>query len=152
MSGTNDTDGRNGQRPTIRVKLWLQEGEEVLFGTGRGLLLDLIEEHGSLKKAADSLGMSYRAAWGKLKATENALGVKLVETHGSKRQGYRLTEQGRRVREMFREWYDMVEQDAVELAKRIFPWDVQSYPEAHGQRPEKGARQEEQRPILVCVK
>jgi len=114
-------------RPTVRLKLWLQEGEDVLCGTGRVLLLELIDEHGSLKEAAKALGMSYRAAWGKLKATENALGVKLVETHGSKRQGYRLTKEGRELRDLFRHWFEAVEQDALERARQIFPWSVNAF-------------------------
>jgi molybdate transport system regulatory protein len=115
--------------PTIRIKLWLQEGNDTLFGTGRVLLLNRIEKFGSLKLAADSLGMSYRAAWGKIKSTENALGVKLVEVKGSKRQGYQLTKEGRRLNHLFSQWFDQVEKDALENAKRIFPWPVHSYPE-----------------------
>ncbi|WP_084448643.1 winged helix-turn-helix domain-containing protein [Desulfovibrio inopinatus] len=117
------------RQPTIRMRLWLEDGG-IFFGMGRVLLLDLIEEHGSLKDAASALGMSYRAAWGKLKATEEALGAKLVETCGSKRNGCRLTEQGRSVREKFREWFALVEQDALQHAKEIFPWEVKSYDEA----------------------
>ena len=113
--------------PTVRLKLWLQEGDEVFFGTGRVLLLDLIEQHGSLKEAASALGMSYRAAWGKLKATEKALGIKLVETRGSKRKGYMLTAEGRHLRDMFRSWFQAVEEDALESARRIFPWPIQAY-------------------------
>lgn len=109
------------------MKLWLQEGDLVLFGTGRVLLLELIEEHGSLKEAAKALGMSYRAAWGKLKATEEALGVKLVETHGSKRKGYRLTKEGRRLSDLFSQWFEAVERDALEHARQIFPWPVRAY-------------------------
>lgn len=101
----------------------------MFFGSGRVMLLDLIEEHGSLKEAAEVLGMSYRAAWGKLKATEKVLGVKLMETKGSRRQGYQLTKEGRRLRDMFREWFEAVEHDALERAKAIFPWHVSAFPE-----------------------
>ena len=48
--------------PTVRMHLWLELGESVYFGMGRAMLLDRIEEYGSLRKAAESLGMSYRAA------------------------------------------------------------------------------------------
>jgi molybdate transport repressor ModE-like protein len=73
--------------PTVRMHLWLESGESVYFGMGRVMLLDKIEEHGSLRKAAEALGMSYRAAWGKLKATEEALGLVLVESSGTRRGG-----------------------------------------------------------------
>ena len=90
------------KRPTVRMHLWLESGESVYFGMGRVMLLDRIEEYGSLRKAAESLGMSYRAAWGKLRATEDALGEVLVETVGAKRGGYRLTPAGRGLRDKFR--------------------------------------------------
>ena len=115
---------------TIRLRLWLQGEEGIFFGTGRVLLLDLIEEHGSLKEAAQILGMSYRAAWGKLKATEKTLGAKLVEIGGAKRKGCRLTSKGRAVRDMFKDWFAAVENDAIQRAKDIFPWDVVGYLES----------------------
>ena len=115
------------KRPTVRMHLWLESGESVYFGMGRVMLLDRIEEYGSLRKAAESLGMSYRAAWGKLRATEDALGEVLVETVGAKRGGYRLTPAGRGLRDKFRAWFAAVENVAVAQAKMIFDEDVLSY-------------------------
>ncbi|NCD25119.1 MAG: LysR family transcriptional regulator [Deltaproteobacteria bacterium] len=115
--------------PTVRMHLWLESGESVYFGMGRVMLLDKIEEHGSLRKAAEALGMSYRAAWGKLRATEDALGEVLVESVGTKRGGCRLTARGRFYREKFRAWFNAVEQTAVAQAKLIFEDGVQSYTE-----------------------
>ena len=43
--------------PTVRMHLWLESGESVYFGMGRLMLLDMIEEHGSLRKAAEAIGM-----------------------------------------------------------------------------------------------
>ncbi|MDY0275057.1 MAG: LysR family transcriptional regulator [Desulfomicrobium sp.] len=116
-------------KPTVRMHLWLESEDSVYFGMGRVLLLDRIEEHGSLRKAAESLGMSYRAAWGKLRATEETLGLVLVETTGTKRGGYRLTAAGQQLRKKFKKWFDAVEQTAVEQAKVIFAESVQSYEE-----------------------
>lgn len=115
--------------PTVRMHLWLESGEGVYFGMGRLMLLDKIEEHGSLRKAAEALGMSYRAAWGKLRATEATLGEALVETAGTKRGGYRLTARGQFYREKFRAWFEAVEQTAVDQAKLIFKDEIQSYTE-----------------------
>ena len=84
---------------------------------------------GSLRKAAESLGMSYRAAWGKLRATEDAVGELLVETVGAKRGGYRLTPAGRRFRDKFNAWYNAVEKAAVTQARLIFAEGVQSFAE-----------------------
>lgn len=115
--------------PTVRMHLWLESGESVYFGMGRVMLLDMIEEHGSLRKAAEALGMSYRAAWGKLRATEDILGLVLVESAGTRRGGCRLTPDGRRIREKFRAWFTAVEKVAVDQAQSIFADRVQSYDE-----------------------
>ena len=113
--------------PTVRMHLWLESGESVYFGMGRLMLLDMIEEHGSLRKAAEAMGMSYRAAWGKLRATEDALGVVLVESSGTRRGGCHLTPEGRRIRDKFRAWFAAVEQVAVDRAQDIFAERVQSF-------------------------
>ena len=68
----------------IKHKIWLEENGKVLFGQGREELLRAIDELHCLSAAAKKLNMSYRAAWGRLKASEKRLGVILVEmqTHG----------------------------------------------------------------------
>lgn len=99
----------------------------MLFGMGRVLLLRKVEECGSLKKAAESLGMSYRAAWGKLKHSEEALGCKLVEKQGSNRDGYRLTDEGRRITEGYEAWFQSVERHALEAARELLPWKVGAF-------------------------
>jgi len=55
---------------TMRIRLWFETDSQMLFGLGRVLLLKKVDECGSLYKAAKEIGMSYRAAWGKIKATE----------------------------------------------------------------------------------
>ncbi len=119
----------DSHNPTIRLHLWLEGGEGVFFGYGRLLLLDKIETCGSLKKASEELGMSYRAAWGKIKQTEEVLGFQLMERAGSRRSGYRLTEAGRVVRDKYLEWFNKVEQDARARAEEIFPWKSKSFGE-----------------------
>jgi molybdate transport system regulatory protein len=114
-------------RPTIRIHLWLEQEGSVFFGKGRVLLLDKIEELGSIKKAAEALGMSYRAAWGKIKATEKVLGMALVESHEHKRNGCRLSQQGKMLRDHFSLWFDKVEHAALTEAEKIFPWPVKGF-------------------------
>ncbi|HMM37717.1 MAG TPA: LysR family transcriptional regulator [Desulfovibrio sp.] len=113
--------------PTIRLHLWLDTDDGVFFGSGRAQLLEQIDRHGSLKAAAEAMGISYRAAWGKLKQSEDVLGVRLVQTRGSNKAGYELTEDGRMLKDMFRRWFDSVEQAALEKAREIFPWPARPY-------------------------
>jgi molybdate transport system regulatory protein len=113
--------------PTIRLHLWLETDQGVYFGLGRALLLKKIDRYGSLQKAANDLGMSYRAAWGKIKKTEEILGMKLIAPGSCKREGYRLTEQGREVMDKFIVWFEMVEREALKAAQKTLPWKVQDF-------------------------
>jgi molybdate transport system regulatory protein len=128
--------------PVVRLRLWLETRDGMFFGTGRGMLLEAVDRYGSLKKAAEHLGMSYRAAWGKIKKTEKVLGVLLIEQAGSRKGGHRLTPGGRLLMEKFRIWFDAVEASAVEKARELFPWPCLSFSESRKQgrkRPDPSA-------------
>lgn len=112
---------------TARIHLWLETAEGVFFGIGRAQVLAKIEERGSLKKAADELGMSYRAAWGKIRKTEAILGVKLITQNGSKREGCQLTDFGSLLKDRYFAWFKAVEEVAIRKAREVFPWPVKSY-------------------------
>lgn len=116
--------------PVVRLRLWLETDDGMFFGTGRGMLLEAVDRFGSLKKAAEHLGMSYRAAWGKIKRTEKVLGVMLIEQAGSRKGGHRLTPGGRLLMGKFREWYEAVENSAVDKARELFPWTCLSFKQA----------------------
>lgn len=108
-----------------RLQLWLSDAQDHGFGHGRMQLFQLIDELGSLSKAARSLGMSYRAAWGKIKEMEQATGTALVCSQGSKREGYSLTPEGRALLQAFGLWFDDVQAYAVARAQSYFPVTLQ---------------------------
>ena len=112
---------------TVRLHLWLESGEDVFFGTGRAMLLAGIEKYGSLKKAAEEMGISYRSAWGKIRKSEQVLGVELVTKSKNRRDGYELTDFGRLLKERFTQWFSQVEEDAVKKAIDIFSMDIRRY-------------------------
>jgi len=105
--------------PHIYLKLWLQHENKILLGLGRAQLLKKIGELGSLKKAAESLGMSYRAAWGRIKRTEAAMGFALLEAASTKRGGCRLTPAGHEAVDAFLAWYEAVYTYALQRAEDI---------------------------------
>ena len=111
-------------RPTIRLHIWLENQGELYFGIGRAQLLFNIQQHGSIKKAAACMNMSYRAAWGKIQQSEQALGVKLVESRGAKCAGVRLTPAGEELADLFLTWFTAVERCALSSASSIFPFQV----------------------------
>lgn len=143
-------------QPVVRLHLWLETGEGVLFGSGRAQLLERIVSCGSLKRAADSLGMSYRAAWGKIKKTEAILGFKLIEKSHGNRAGYQLTEFGRILMDSFRQWFADVEGMALKRARELFPYDVRGFEESIPVRGEgsaaAGSAGAEMRARAVCFK
>ena len=89
-------------KPKLRV--WVTFGDDFKFGDGRARLLALIDEHGSLRGAAEEFEMSYRHAWGYLRELERAAGFKFVERArgGGPRSGMRLTAAGRQFVERYR--------------------------------------------------
>ena len=116
--------------PRVRLRLWLESGEELYFGLGRAQLLLAVDRLGSLRQAAASLGMSYRAAWGKLQQSERALGRKLVENRGSRHDGVELTPEGRALARLFQQWFEAVELEARDLAEQIFPFRARCFGES----------------------
>ena len=63
----------------IRSKIWIEdESGQVVFGLGRLRILDAIDRLGSIQGAAKELKMSYRAIWGRIKATEERLHQSLL--------------------------------------------------------------------------
>ena len=84
------------------------------------------ENLSSLNKAAASMGMSYRAAWGRIKKTEALVGQPLVTKTGPKKE-YQLTDFGRDIAKKFRRWQAEVESHALELARELFPWSIRPY-------------------------
>lgn len=79
-----------------KVRAWVVLSEKTKFGEGRAELLRLIDAEGSLRRAVQELGMSYRAAWGYLRELEDAAGFRIVRRVGTGPSGgMRLTPKGR---------------------------------------------------------
>ena len=84
----------------LKVKWWLEKDGALVLGRGRCMLLEAIDRLGSLREAARVCGISYRAAWGKLRASEERLGEPLVETRRGKR-GMIVTPRARQLLKIF---------------------------------------------------
>jgi len=82
-------------RPSF--KLWIElEGKRVI-GKGGAAILEQIKKEGSISKAAEKLGMSYRYVWNYLDEIKKAVGEPVVETFKGGKSGgggARLTELG----------------------------------------------------------
>lgn len=110
--------------PRMRIKIWLEEDDNMIFGPGCAMLLRQIDECGSLAGAVKNMKMSYRAAWGHIKKVEDNLGVDLVVKEGGNKSGYNLSEQGKTLLAAYEAWYSAVEEESLKLAREHFPWPV----------------------------
>ncbi|MDQ7032074.1 MAG: LysR family transcriptional regulator [Desulfonauticus sp.] len=104
----------------LKMRLWFEDDKgQVVFGPGRALLLKKVQECGSLNKAAKALNMSYRAAWGKIKTSEDVLGYKLLaQKSGAK--SFVLTERGLKLLEDYESFQQEIYLLAKEKAKDLF--------------------------------
>ncbi len=103
----------------IKINIRFERKAGVIFGQGRYQLLTEIEKHGSLQQAAKKIGMSYRAAWGKIKNSEKILGEKLIEKETNK-EGYNLTALGKMLKEKFHQYTVETEAFAREKFNKEF--------------------------------
>src|SRR5215207_7317632 len=90
----------------IRSKIWIERGSggNVVLSEWRVELLEAIDAHGSLSRAAEALDIPYRTAWERVKATEGEIGFRLLESEsgGLDGGGSRLTPQARDLCRSFR--------------------------------------------------
>ncbi|MCK4871095.1 MAG: LysR family transcriptional regulator [Phycisphaerales bacterium] len=91
--------------PTAHCKLWFVVGDLHVFGSGLAQLLELADEHGTLRDAARDAEMSYRYAWDLLKTAEKHLGRTLLTLQPGGATGGQasLTDEGRRLLDVYRQ-------------------------------------------------
>lgn len=105
-----------------KYKFWVEKDGAVVVGNGRVGLLKLIDELGSIQRAADKIGMSYRHAWGFVRKIENRSGIKFVETRigGKEGGGARLTPEGREFLERYSSFRDGIDEFIENKFKEAF--------------------------------
>ena len=98
-------------------KLWLDYRGRA-FGDGPARLLAGVEQYGSLRKAAQELGMSYNKEWRILHAAEQRLGFPLLDRSvgGSLGGGSNITPEARDL--MIR--YQALAAEAGEVLEQVF--------------------------------
>ncbi|MEW6118227.1 MAG: winged helix-turn-helix domain-containing protein [Nitrospirota bacterium] len=102
----------------IKSKLWIEVDGKPVFGRGRRFLLEAIDKYGSINQAAKEINISYRKAWGYIKAMEERLGFKLIErqTGGRNGGGAIITDDAR----AFLKKYELLEKGIQELVDERF--------------------------------
>lgn len=103
--------------PRLYGRLSVHTEMGAFLGDTRIRLLEAIERHGSISRAAKAVPLSYKAAWDALDAMNNLADEPLVESSvgGSRGGGTRLTDYGRRLVALFR----AVDQEYREAVDRL---------------------------------
>ena len=83
----------------VKSKVWLEKDGKLFMGWGRVMLLERIDQLGSISAAAKSMKLAYRNAWLWVEAMNKLAPAPLVEKYtGGTHGGYaRLTGEGRRI-------------------------------------------------------
>lgn len=117
------------------------EKKEKAFGPGIAALLEGVERHGSLRKSAALMNMSYSKAWTVLHGCEAQLGFALLNSRigGRCGGGAELTGEGKRLLENYRAFEKEAGRELGDLAKKYFPaYFSECFPEEF--RGESGGR------------
>jgi molybdate transport system regulatory protein len=105
----------------VKAKFWLTIGPRTLFGDGKADLLEAVDQLGSLRSAAQSMGMSYRHAWGLLRELDLAAGFAFLEHSGTgPRSRLRLTNDGRQFIAAYRRFRTPLGKVVEARFKRVF--------------------------------
>lgn len=101
----------------IRSKIWIEDNEgHVAFGLGRYRILESIHRHGSMHAAANSLQMSYRAVWMRIRMSEERIGKPLVVREG---KGSKLTPFAEGLMKQFKRLHKLVESESDDVYKSL---------------------------------
>lgn len=103
--------------------IFLDDKNEKFFGEGPARLLHGIEETGSLRAAAISMGMAYTKALKLMCNAEKALGFPLIRraTGGKAGGGSTLTEEGKEWLQRYEAYRDACKQANRRLYLEFFP-------------------------------
>jgi len=106
----------------VRSKVWLEAQGRPVLGPGRLELLQYIDKQGSISRAARLLKMTYRKAWGQIKAMEEQLDLALVEKQagGPGGGGARLTPEARELLSKYFRLAQGIEEEVDRRFREIF--------------------------------
>ncbi len=103
----------------LKSRHWLEDkNENIIFGEGRKEILENIEKTRSINKTAKLMNMSYRAVWGKIKATEEHLKMTIVKA--DRKSGTILTTQGKDLLDRYKRLKKECIKADDEIFKNIF--------------------------------
>jgi molybdate transport system regulatory protein len=113
----------------VRTKTWIEnDARELLFGKGKTEILELIEQEGSIAKAAEKMGMNYKKAWNHVKILRDNIADQLVvpQKGGGGRGGTMLTPKAEELIRKYRQLQREIESFADQRFRELFRPDEPS--------------------------
>lgn len=106
----------------VSWRIYLKEEDAKVFGKGPKMLLLKIDELGSIRKAAESMNLSYTKAWNMILNLEKGLGIKVLEKQigGKHGGGSILTSEIKEFMEKYVQFEVEVSQCITELFHKKF--------------------------------
>ncbi len=103
----------------LMSRQWIvDEHGNIIMGEGRKEILETIDKTGSINQTAKIMKMSYKAVWGKIKASEKYLNEDIV--HADRKTGTRLSERGRELLRKYKALKDRCLQEDNQCFERVF--------------------------------
>ena len=105
--------------PVLSIRLFR---EDKCYGTGIHQLLQRVDEHHSLRAAAQSMGMAYSKAWTIVRRCEAGLGFALLHstTGGRNGGGAALTPEARDIMAAYEDYCQRLQQISEDLFQEAF--------------------------------
>lgn len=106
-------------RPVVTVQM---ARKEIFFGIGVVIILEALEEAGSMKGACARTGISYSKAWRMLKRAEKGAGYELINRKqgGANGGGCMTTEGGRDLIIRYKKAEEMIYSYSLDVFQELF--------------------------------
>lgn len=106
---------------SVKGSIWIESNKGAFIGMGRVILLEKIEEHGSITVAAKSMKMSYRQAWELINSMNKQSKQPLViaSSGGAGGGGTKVTKEGKKIIDLFKSMNERFHKFNEEESKKL---------------------------------
>ncbi len=108
-----------------KIKVWIEdERQNLLFGGGKTQVLEFIGQTGSIKEAAERVGMNYKKAWNHVKILQENIQDELVVVNKGSGGGTKLTPKAQELIEAYKTLRDDVNSYAIKRFEELLHYEM----------------------------